>query len=1060
MDLKPFKRLGILAATVATALVLIGCNGSAGQSGAAGINGTNGTNGTNGVNGTNGTNGTGPLVNVADMTPAEWGALSLTGKVTSVDLTQGTPKVYFQVTDVGGTPVTGLGWTTKSATAVMPSYANFGFTLAKLVPSYDLNGKVTTSQWVNYIVTSVPSLNADGTPKAAAPGKPSTDSTGLLTEPTPGNYVYTFYRDIKSTTLPNGVQTVVNGFTYSGNNIKADLGNIAYDATLTHRIAIQVGGAARGTGTNTPDTLNGATAVNILNPANITYDFTIGANSLSKDLTPTDLGRTINNTVACNNCHTRLVVHGGNRVNPDYCSVCHTDQRKYGSAEATHVAGGFSGSTTKINGLAAGNFPAFIHRLHMGEGLSLTGYNYANILFNETRYPQDIRNCQTCHTNQPASAVIDAPPVAPKTPQGDNWMTQPSRLACGACHDNVDFTSTHGTGVPATSTTDDHLCAFCHIPADIATYHTPVWTPLQAGSNLVPAHGGMQSFSYQATNTANLPKATTLPNGTVTKGAHSISWNLISAKVTAGVPSLTFSILMDGTAIHLNAQPASVPAATTAIDMFPASAPFVNNLFGAATNAPDFILIAGLPQDGITPADYNYRLTPSLKSIWSGAAAPTITWKDNGNSTYTITAVGYVLPAGTGVVSMGIGLGMLTQTDLGQPNPSALISSFNQPVPPAVNSTPFSAMDMTYNTNGYTAAPTGGLIVPSRAALLNVAGAGLGSIPALSRRNIIKTNACNICHSTLGAFTAIDAPANFHGVGIGDSNDGNSCVVCHNPSGVDATGFSYNTKPWVHALHAGGMRDTPFTAHSASGTDFWNIGYPGMLNNCEACHTPGSYDFSSATNAAQVPYMLWDSASKGAVSLTPAASYPLSVTSSGKTTNYSVPQSVSQAAAAGVKWVAPVLPVAAVVGTPGTGYYAPFVSNTLAYGPNASWSWTAPVAPATVGTWTYAPATVSQLTATNTTAPVTNLTGTAVVSPITSACSACHDTPQAIAHFKGMGGTFYGDRYAASGNKLGTPIASGANYAWPTGNLVNTEQCLICHGPGTVGDIKTVHMNF
>jgi len=1015
MDLRPLKRLGTLACTAAIALALISCNGS---------NGPAGTNGTNGTPGAPGAPGSGPVVNVANLTPAEWGALSLTGSVTSVDLSKGTPVVQFSVASTTGLPVVGLGITTKSATATLPGYSNLAFTIAKLVPGTGKN-----AQWVNYIVNTVPTLAADGvTVVAPAPTKPTTDNTGTLVDNGNGNYTYTFYRDITKT------EAFLDAATYSGNNLRADLGDVTYAPALTHRIAIQVGGNAPGTGTNTPTGIAGATAVPILNPANITYDF---IPATGKPVAPTDTDRVMTNVAACNACHTRLEVHGGNRIDPLYCTVCHTDQRKYGNANTTVngtalVPPTGTTSTNKINGLAAGNFPAFIHRLHMGEALNLTGYNYGGILFNTVRYPQDIRNCQTCHTNQPQSAVKDAPPVAPQTAQGDNWMNAPSRLACGACHDNVDFTQVHGSNVPPQG--DDSLCALCHLPADIAIYHTPVWTPVQAGSNLVPAHGGMQSFSYQATNTANLPK-----------GAHTLSWNLISAKVTAGIPSLTFSILMDGSPITLNAQPGTVPAATTAVDMFPASAPFVNNLFGAAYNSPEFFMIAGLPQDGITPADFNYRLTPTLKSIWSGATATAtlpITWKDNGNSTYTITCTGYKLPAGTGVVAMGIGLGLLTETDLTKPDPN-LISSFTL----ATNSPLFTAMDFTYNANNYTALPTGGLLIPSRVQMMNVTGT-LGSIPALTRRTIIKTNACNTCHGTLGAFTAVTGSNNFHSVGIGDGNDGASCVICHNTTGVDGTAFSYNTKPWIHALHAGGMRDNPYTPEAAA-AQFWAIGYPGLLNNCEVCHVPGSYDFSNTANAAQVPYMLWDTVAKGTPAISPAVSYP--VTKNGVT--YSVPQSVSQAAAAGVPWTPPAAPP-----TSGAtfGYYSPFVSMTASYGNNSAW--TAPLSSG--GPFVYNPAAVAQLTATNTTAPVTNLTGSLVVSPITSACSACHDTAQAISHFKANGGVWYVDRYTAGGSTLGTPVASGANYAWPTGNLVNNEQCLICHGSGTVADIKAVHMNF
>jgi OmcA/MtrC family decaheme c-type cytochrome len=66
---------------------------------------------------------------------------------------------------------------------------------------------------------------------------------------------------------------------------------------------------------------------------------------------------------------------------------------------------------------------------------------------------------------------------------------------------------------------------------------------------------------------------------------------------------------------------------------------------------------------------------------------------------------------------------------------------------------------------------------------------------------------------------------------------------------------------------------------------------------------------------------------------------------------------------------------------------------------------------------------------------------TLVLSPITGACSACHDAPPAIAHMKQNGGQFYSTRSSV----LGT----GAS----------TEQCLICHGPGSTAAIGVVHQH-
>ena len=95
------------------------------------------------------------------------------------------------------------------------------------------------------------------------------------------------------------------------------------------------------------------------------------------------------------------------------------------------------------------------HGIHMGEGLKnpfnidpKTGdfRDYTGVLF-----PANVKNCTTCHVD-------------------DRWKTQPSRQACGSCHDNVWFDAT--ANMPATAKAhqagpqaDDAACAACH-PAD------------------------------------------------------------------------------------------------------------------------------------------------------------------------------------------------------------------------------------------------------------------------------------------------------------------------------------------------------------------------------------------------------------------------------------------------------------------------------------------------------------------------------------------------------------------------------------------------------------------
>ena len=74
-----------------------------------------------------------------------------------------------------------------------------------------------------------------------------------------------------------------------GNNRKEDLGDLTWDATLPHRLTIQIGGAAPGTGSNTPNGVQTTPTVNAANPVNVTYDFKPGARG--KVLTPAQLTR-------------------------------------------------------------------------------------------------------------------------------------------------------------------------------------------------------------------------------------------------------------------------------------------------------------------------------------------------------------------------------------------------------------------------------------------------------------------------------------------------------------------------------------------------------------------------------------------------------------------------------------------------------------------------------------------------------------------------------------------------------------------------------------------------
>ncbi|MBK7292738.1 MAG: OmcA/MtrC family decaheme c-type cytochrome [Holophagaceae bacterium] len=330
--------------------------------------------------------------------------------------------------------------------------------MAKLVPE-DATTKAP-SKWVSYMV-----IGTTGTP-----GRPSTDATGTMVGNGDGTYTYTFFRNITQ------VQGLLDAYTYTGNNTRADLGDVTYQPNLVHRMAFQFAGAARGTGSNTPDGVTVATSVNMENPINVNYDFVPATGA------PVAAGADIRDVISinkCNECHDKLAFHGGGRVEARYCVVCHTDQRKYGYAEATTTATGYSGDTRKINGGAAGDMTAMAHRIHMGNGLTKTGYNYANVLFDKLGYSMldnGVRMCAKCHSD---------------VPQAANWKTKPTRLACGTCHDGVAFATGHGPGVPAQN--DDAACAICHLPADVATYHQT----LNVTKHNPTVAAGLTNFTYE-----------------------------------------------------------------------------------------------------------------------------------------------------------------------------------------------------------------------------------------------------------------------------------------------------------------------------------------------------------------------------------------------------------------------------------------------------------------------------------------------------------------------------------------------------------------------------------
>ena len=742
-----------------------------------------------------------PAATFAALTPAVDPATGVSVSIASP------PKVTFALTDGNGNAIIGFGSTSQSATATVASYPNLAFALAKLVPG--TNG--APSKWVSYIVTTVPTYKSatDKTVVASVPTRPSTDNTGTLVDNKNGTYTYTFYRDITK------VKDAVAAATLTAPNVAADLGDLTYDPTLVHRLVIQISGNAPGTGTNTADGVQVTTGVPMANPINVVYDF---IPATGKAVTATDPSRDIVATAKCNECHGKLgnipgsaqAFHGGSRNETKFCVVCHSDQRKYGRSEATVTATGYDStkSTYLINGITVGNFPTQIHKFHMGAELTKTGYNYGGVLMNEITYPQPITNCVKCHDGSATSTA--------KTANGDNWKSVPTRLACGACHDGINFATGKGitlADAAAGNTTsighiggakaDDSQCSLCHDATTIPVYHVTV-DP--TGAN---GRGGYPLNTALNTPTAGFPsgQGPSIPVASqlnLPAGVYKIDFEIKQVTVTgaAGAKKATvvYRILKDGQPVTLNA---------------------TDKLITNVDGTPDIYVAYAVAQDGIAaPADWNTTASAHVIDIRDAKSGNSQTGPDaSGYYTATLAAT---IPDAAKMVTAALGVNYNGFVQLGLAD-----------YPKGIRlREPHFAMKV---ADGNTA-----------------------------RRSLVSNDKCNNCHAQLGV-----SPS-FHS---GARNNGEGCAICHsanNSTGHTGAansfggGWNVGIKNLVHSIHSSAKREKAFTyeATAANPNGFKEVTYPGVLKNCETCHVAGSYDFSATANNAALPNLLWNTEAK------------------------------------------------------------------------------------------------------------------------------------------------------------------------------------------------------
>ncbi|HVP00445.1 MAG TPA: OmcA/MtrC family decaheme c-type cytochrome [Bryobacteraceae bacterium] len=174
-----------------------------------------------------------------------------------------------------------------------------------------------------------------------------------------------------------------------------------------------------------------------------TLDFTPGSKT-----PPTHIHDVVR-TAACNGCHATLAYHGGEAQGADLCVLCHV----------TNAADSTNGNSLY--------FPVLMHKVHMGSSLpsvkagkpyQFYAYGGAVVDFSTNAFPPDAGQCHMCHDAKYGAT------------QASLYQT-PTRAACGACHDDVNFATAANH---PTIELDDTQCANCHPPTGTLPFDTSI----------------------------------------------------------------------------------------------------------------------------------------------------------------------------------------------------------------------------------------------------------------------------------------------------------------------------------------------------------------------------------------------------------------------------------------------------------------------------------------------------------------------------------------------------------------------------------------------------------
>ena len=374
--------------------------------------------------------------------------------------------------------------------------SNVSFAIAKLVPG--TNGDI--DQWVSYVYRTETTTGSNavgsgpgGTPVLASAQQATNDPkpaslTNQFVYNNDGYYTYTFSTNITDPAATRGV---------------------VFEPGRTHRIAIQL------------SYQNAAGQTVRVNPY---FDFTIDANGRSVAVTDPAATRVMADIAQCNACHERLAVHGGGRVDTQYCVVCHNP----GTTDAN--SGHVLTMQTMIHKLHAGRL-LYSQLAQGGEHYVIWGNSASKHDYSHVGFPQDLRNCTVCHTS-----------ANPATPQGDFWKSRPSKESCLTCHANLQgsaFYASHADfaiSIVGPSATPHDIpnsnCEFCHRPGTSIS-------PERVHFNQNEDHAARYRLNIESATFDAAARKVTVRYFLSDTTNNNAAWNLVTPDCTGAGPTLT-----------------------------------------------------------------------------------------------------------------------------------------------------------------------------------------------------------------------------------------------------------------------------------------------------------------------------------------------------------------------------------------------------------------------------------------------------------------------------------------------------------------------------------------